>query len=130
MVHCTFKLEPDAPQLRLVLNDVNIEHDVRCLFVKNSDVMFLSILCTGPRVKYHVKILAFSVDGDGYQAHQTVNTPACPCESIHFTITSSNVPLILYELHIRKLKLHVGIRQFHILYGTFIVVYHKTTLTS
>lgn len=41
---CTFKLEPDAPQLRLVLNDVNIEHDVRCLFVKNSDVMFLSIV--------------------------------------------------------------------------------------
>ncbi|KAI7811710.1 Protogenin B [Triplophysa rosa] len=31
-----------------------------------------------PRVKYHVKILAFSVDGDGYQAHQTVNPPACP----------------------------------------------------
>nr|XP_055049304.1 protogenin B [Misgurnus anguillicaudatus] len=31
-----------------------------------------------PRVKYHVKILAFGADGDGYQAHQTVNTPACP----------------------------------------------------
>ncbi|XP_077087084.1 protogenin B [Siphateles boraxobius] len=31
-----------------------------------------------PRVKYHVKLLAFSANGDGYQAHQTVNTPGCP----------------------------------------------------
>ncbi|XP_051978490.1 protogenin B-like [Xyrauchen texanus] len=31
-----------------------------------------------PRVKYHVKVLALSSNGDGYQAHQTVNTPGCP----------------------------------------------------
>ncbi|XP_043083180.1 protogenin B [Puntigrus tetrazona] len=31
-----------------------------------------------PRVKYHVKLLAFSANGDGYEAHQTVSTPACP----------------------------------------------------
>uniref|UniRef100_A0A673K8F5 Protogenin B-like n=1 Tax=Sinocyclocheilus rhinocerous TaxID=307959 RepID=A0A673K8F5_9TELE len=31
-----------------------------------------------PRVKYHVKLLAFSANGDGYQAHHTVNTPGCP----------------------------------------------------
>ncbi|XP_051975727.1 LOW QUALITY PROTEIN: protogenin B-like, partial [Xyrauchen texanus] len=31
-----------------------------------------------PRVKYHVKVLALSANGEGYQAHQTVNTPGCP----------------------------------------------------
>ncbi|XP_052453081.1 protogenin B isoform X1 [Carassius gibelio] len=37
-----------------------------------------SITGLNPRVKYHVKLLAFSANGDGYQAHQTVNTPGCP----------------------------------------------------
>ncbi|XP_062402518.1 protogenin B-like [Sardina pilchardus] len=32
----------------------------------------------GPREKYHVKLLAFSQNGDGYQADQTVSTPGCP----------------------------------------------------
>uniref|UniRef100_A0A3B1K3H1 Protogenin n=1 Tax=Astyanax mexicanus TaxID=7994 RepID=A0A3B1K3H1_ASTMX len=32
-----------------------------------------------PRRKYHVKLLAFSSHGDGYQAHQIVSTPGCPC---------------------------------------------------
>uniref|UniRef100_A0AAR2LUS6 Protogenin n=1 Tax=Pygocentrus nattereri TaxID=42514 RepID=A0AAR2LUS6_PYGNA len=31
-----------------------------------------------PRRKYHVKLLAFSSHGDGYQAHQIVSTPGCP----------------------------------------------------
>ncbi|KAI4877287.1 hypothetical protein NFI96_011843, partial [Prochilodus magdalenae] len=31
-----------------------------------------------PRRKYHVKLLAFSAHGDGYQAHQIVSTPGCP----------------------------------------------------
>ncbi|XP_062318529.1 protogenin B-like [Osmerus eperlanus] len=30
-----------------------------------------------PRRKYHVKLLAFSLLGDGYQADQTVSTPGC-----------------------------------------------------
>lgn len=47
---------------------------------------FYWLCSTGPRVKYHVKILAFSVDGDGYQAHQTVNTPACHCKTSQFRI--------------------------------------------
>ncbi|XP_056307521.1 protogenin B [Danio aesculapii] len=37
-----------------------------------------TITALSPRVKYHVKVLAFSANGDGYQAHQTVNTPGCP----------------------------------------------------
>uniref|UniRef100_A0AAY4ER63 Protogenin n=1 Tax=Denticeps clupeoides TaxID=299321 RepID=A0AAY4ER63_9TELE len=31
-----------------------------------------------PRMKYHVKLLAFGLHGDGYQADQTVSTPGCP----------------------------------------------------
>ncbi|XP_030578198.1 protogenin A [Archocentrus centrarchus] len=30
-----------------------------------------------PRKKYHVKILAYNVVGDGYQADQTISTPGC-----------------------------------------------------
>uniref|UniRef100_A0A8C7ZLU2 Protogenin n=1 Tax=Oryzias sinensis TaxID=183150 RepID=A0A8C7ZLU2_9TELE len=30
-----------------------------------------------PRKKYHVKLLAYNVDEDGYQADQTVSTPGC-----------------------------------------------------
>ncbi|XP_016104344.1 protogenin B [Sinocyclocheilus grahami] len=40
-----------------------------------------------PRVKYHVKLLAFSANGDGYQAHHTVNTPGCPCTNM-FTLVA------------------------------------------
>ncbi|TRY56280.1 hypothetical protein DNTS_028394, partial [Danionella cerebrum] len=38
----------------------------------------LTITSLNPRVKYHVKLFAFSANGDGYHAHQTVNTPGCP----------------------------------------------------
>ncbi|XP_076863355.1 protogenin B [Brachyhypopomus gauderio] len=31
-----------------------------------------------PRRKYHVKVLAYSVHGDGYEARQAVSTPGCP----------------------------------------------------
>ncbi|XP_030630765.1 protogenin B [Chanos chanos] len=37
-----------------------------------------SITGLGPRKKYHMKLWAVSSHGDGYQAHQTVITPACP----------------------------------------------------
>nr|XP_055030770.1 protogenin A [Misgurnus anguillicaudatus] len=30
-----------------------------------------------PRKKYHVKLLAYSVQGEGYQADQTISTPGC-----------------------------------------------------
>lgn len=38
-------------------------------------------VCPDPRKKYHVKLLAFNVVGDGYQADQTISTPGCVCES-------------------------------------------------
>ncbi|XP_042571822.1 protogenin B-like [Cyprinus carpio] len=56
-----------------------------------------------PRVRYHVKLLAFSANGEGYQAHQTVNTPGCPStpnrrlaalpppDHIHATANSSSM---------------------------------------
>ncbi|KAM9497183.1 protogenin B [Clarias gariepinus] len=37
-----------------------------------------TIAALDPRRKYHVKILAFSAYGDGYQAHQIVSTTGCP----------------------------------------------------
>ncbi|XP_062858479.1 protogenin B [Trichomycterus rosablanca] len=37
-----------------------------------------TITALEPRRKYHVKILAFSTQGDGYQAHQIVSTNGCP----------------------------------------------------
>lgn len=33
-----------------------------------------------PRRKYHVKMLAVSKAGDGYQTDQTVSTPGCVCK--------------------------------------------------
>uniref|UniRef100_A0A8C8F256 Protogenin n=1 Tax=Oncorhynchus tshawytscha TaxID=74940 RepID=A0A8C8F256_ONCTS len=35
------------------------------------------LLFLDPRKKYHVKLLAFSFIGDGYQADQTISTPGC-----------------------------------------------------
>ncbi|XP_053498053.1 protogenin B [Ictalurus furcatus] len=37
-----------------------------------------TIAALDPRRKYHVKLLAFSDQGDGYQAHQIVSTTGCP----------------------------------------------------
>ncbi|XP_047676120.1 protogenin B isoform X2 [Tachysurus fulvidraco] len=37
-----------------------------------------TIAALDPRRKYHVKLLAFSAHGDGYQAHQIVSTTGCP----------------------------------------------------
>ncbi|KAG7324116.1 hypothetical protein KOW79_012132 [Hemibagrus wyckioides] len=37
-----------------------------------------TISALDPRRKYHVKLLAFSAHGDGYQAHQIVSTTGCP----------------------------------------------------
>ncbi|KAF7701955.1 hypothetical protein HF521_001238 [Silurus meridionalis] len=37
-----------------------------------------TITALDPRRKYHVKLLAFSAHGDGYQAHQIVSTTGCP----------------------------------------------------
>lgn len=39
------------------------------------------IICfSDPRRKYHVKILAVSQAGDGYQTDQTTSTPGCLCK--------------------------------------------------
>lgn len=48
---------------------------------------FLNIFCfvdvvLDPRKKYHIKLLAYNVIGDGYQADQTISTPGCVCKSI------------------------------------------------
>lgn len=48
---------------------------------------FLNLFCfvdvtLDPRKKYHVKLLAYNVMGDGYQADQTISTPGCVCKSI------------------------------------------------
>lgn len=43
--------------------------------------MFFFCHYVDPRRKYQVKLLAFSTHGDGYQAHQIVSTPGCPCKS-------------------------------------------------
>lgn len=40
----------------------------------------MPVFLTDPRRKYHVKLLAFSGHGDGYQAHQIVSTTGCPCK--------------------------------------------------
>lgn len=43
--------------------------------------MYRVCVCfTDPRKKYHIKLLAFSFMGDGYQADQTISTPGCVCE--------------------------------------------------
>lgn len=43
-------------------------------------VLFVNL---DPRKKYHVKLLAYNVVGDGYQADQTISTPGCVCKSHH-----------------------------------------------
>ncbi|KAM6943598.1 protogenin A [Xenentodon cancila] len=55
-----------------------------------------------PRKKYHVKLLAYNVVGDGYQADQTISTPGCvsvrdrlvppppPPHNVHARTNSSN----------------------------------------
>lgn len=40
----------------------------------------LFIFYPDPRRKYHVKILAVSKVGDGYQRDQTISTPGCVCK--------------------------------------------------
>lgn len=42
----------------------------------------LNVCISDPRRKYHVKILALSQAGDGYQTDQTVSTPGCVCKYI------------------------------------------------
>ncbi len=39
------------------------------------------VFLADPRKKYHVKLLAYNIVGDGYQADQTISTPGCVCES-------------------------------------------------
>uniref|UniRef100_A0A3P9KFN3 Protogenin n=1 Tax=Oryzias latipes TaxID=8090 RepID=A0A3P9KFN3_ORYLA len=39
--------------------------------------LFFLFIVLDPRKKYHVKLLAYNVDEDGYQADQTVSTPGC-----------------------------------------------------
>lgn len=62
------------------------------------------VFLTDPRRKYHVKLLAFSAHGDGYQAHQTVSTSGCPCKCtlkthdvhcLEFTITQDHAQNVL-----------------------------------
>lgn len=49
------------------------------------------VIClTDPRRKYHVKILAVSQAGDGYQTDQTISTPGCLCKcSVSWVHTTS-----------------------------------------
>uniref|UniRef100_A0A9J7Y3Y3 Protogenin n=2 Tax=Cyprinus carpio TaxID=7962 RepID=A0A9J7Y3Y3_CYPCA len=39
--------------------------------------LFLYFFIVDPRKKYHVKLLAYSLMGEGYQADQTISTPGC-----------------------------------------------------
>ncbi|XP_063052407.1 protogenin B-like [Engraulis encrasicolus] len=43
-----------------------------------ADDLEYTVTGLGPREKYHVKLLAFGQNGDGYHADQTVSTPGCP----------------------------------------------------
>ncbi|KAL2093408.1 hypothetical protein ACEWY4_010720 [Coilia grayii] len=43
-----------------------------------ADDLEFTLTGLGPREKYHVKLLAFGQNGDGYHADQTVSTPGCP----------------------------------------------------
>lgn len=54
----------------------------RCnVFIFMGGNLNISYLFSDPRRKYHVKILAVSQAGDGYQTDQTVSTPGCLCKS-------------------------------------------------
>lgn len=46
------------------------------------------IYVSDPRRKYHVKILAVSPAGDGYQTDQTISTPGCVCKYIYLLFVS------------------------------------------
>lgn len=58
-------------------------------------LLMMLMFLTDPRRKYHVKLLAFSAHGDGYQAHQIVSTTGCPCESTwnHLKCTMRQEPV-------------------------------------
>lgn len=58
----------------------NLEHEPCFELRGNVSVTDLIISFLDPRRKYHVKILAVSQAGDGYQTDQTVSTPGCLCK--------------------------------------------------
>lgn len=71
----------------------------------------LHVLCPvfnpDPRKKYHVKLLAFSFVGEGYQADRTISTPGCVCKHRRAVLTRSPSPY-----YAGNIKLHYGLALF------------------
>lgn len=79
-----------TPENLIGLTPTKSNSFVKAAFLKNCRIkvftacsnLILLFIHLDPRKKYHVKLLAYNVDEDGYQADQTVSTPGCVCKFI------------------------------------------------